>query len=597
MRIERHRVGESAVSAVREDFVNRIGSQVRSMSKAGPVTTYEWWTLAEEFVAYLGALSVETPDLHTPEAKAVLLDAAEAAAGAVAYAAYYPHHHFQVFLTYVNWGMSYDPGVESEGGPESISAGQWLDAFCLAVLADKAEWHGEAFHFARERPQKGRSGRPDAELINGFLAYVIGDTGDDGANYPPSREEKLAAIDKALARIQALDAQLVAEMPEDLTARDLTALPHATALHALRALTAGDQEAFGRAVVRLLLPYSALPGPSASPSTLLPLLPLALTALAHRREGWPPPVDTDYLPRALVTGFEAAPPRVGAYGRDRRADAGAELSAGVVEFERPVDPQPLTLESAAQFERYTREAFTPVAGERLAVWHLAHAMTDQEILFKTRASHSADATDLQLGNLRLAAELGAALFRTTLAEPGSDVEVTIDGTTVTYPGGLDEDAGPDAWHKAVDFALITGRREDLAPLVLAGPARARKDGSLFASYREAVHDYLRGQDPEPATERALRDWEKAKDQTFLPPPAVLFSQLVEGDEESFNLALLDALEAHRDHHRVADRATDCDAAINLDILALTCHARRRGWNIGVTSPYLPAGILAAAEPF
>lgn len=585
-RIERHRVGEAAVSAVREDFTNRIGSQVRSMSKAGPVTSYEWWTLAEEFVAYLGALSVETPDLHTPEAKAVLQDAAEAAAGAVAYAAYYPHNHFQVFLNYVNWGMVYDAG--SEGSPESVTAAKWLDAFCLAVLTDKAKWHGEAFHFARERPQKDRAGRPDAELINGFMAYVLGDTGDDDANYPPSREEKLAAINAALARIWILDA----EVTEDLLDR-----PHTTALYALRALTVGDQEAFGTAVVSLLLPHAALPGQGASPSTLLPLLPLALTALAHRREGWPLPVDTDYLPHALVTGFETAPPRVGPYGRDRRADASTELVHGVVEFERPLDPQPLTLESAAQFERFTREAFTPVPGERLAVWQLAHAMTDQEILFKTRASHSADVTDLQLGSLRLAAELGAALFRTTLAEPGADIELTIDGTTVRYPAGLDEEAGPDSWHKAVDFALITGRREDLAPLVLAGPTRARKDGSLFASYREALHDYLRGEDPEPATDRALRDCEKAKDQGFFPPPAVLFSQLVEGDEESFNLALLDALETHRDHHRVADRATDCDAAINLDILALTCHARRRGWSIGVASPYLPARILAAAEPF
>ncbi|MEU8782567.1 Imm49 family immunity protein [Streptomyces sp. NPDC048637] len=66
---------------------------------------------------------------------------------------------------------------------------------------------------------------------------------------------------------------------------------------------------------------------------------------------------------------------------------------------------------------------------------------------------------------------------------------------------------------------------------------------------------------------------------------------------SFNLALADALEAHRDHYQVADRADDCDAAINIDILALTCHARRRGWTIQVESPYLPQRLLQAAEPF
>ncbi|WP_107483823.1 Imm49 family immunity protein [Streptomyces sp. SA15] len=49
--------------------------------------------------------------------------------------------------------------------------------------------------------------------------------------------------------------------------------------------------------------------------------------------------------------------------------------------------------------------------------------------------------------------------------------------------------------------------------------------------------------------------------------------------------------------RFADRATDCAAAINLDILALAYHARRRGWSIGVASPCLPARILGAAVPF
>ncbi|KOV49510.1 hypothetical protein ADL00_45685 [Streptomyces sp. AS58] len=74
------------------------------------------------------------------------------------------------------------------------------------------------------------------------------------------------------------------------------------------------------------------------------------------------------------------------------------------------------------------------------------------------------------------------------------------------------------------------------------------------------------------------------------------SQLVEGDEESFNLALADALEAHRDHYQAAGRSQDADATINLNVLALACHARRRGWNIRVESPYLPQRLLDAAEP-
>lgn len=81
MRIERHQVSGAVVSAAREDFTNRIGGQVRSMSRAYRMAAYEWQSIADEFLDYLGALSVETPGLGTAEAKAALKDASEAAAG------------------------------------------------------------------------------------------------------------------------------------------------------------------------------------------------------------------------------------------------------------------------------------------------------------------------------------------------------------------------------------------------------------------------------------------------------------------------------------------------------------------------------------
>ncbi|MFE4018687.1 Imm49 family immunity protein [Streptomyces sp. NPDC059101] len=547
------------------------------------MATYEWQYLAEEFLDYLGALSVETPDLHSPEAKAVLQDATEAAAGAVAYAAYHPHCSFHIMLNYVNFGMSYDPDDEGHA-EERVTPQEWIDAFCLAILSDKAAWHGEAFHFARMKFSENAAGNPAVELVNGFMAYVLGDIGDDDANYPPSAQEKLAAIDAAVARNRSRGEE---------SGEHLLDHPHTVGLRTLRALAADDREAFDSGLSALLLPHSALPGPGARPRSLLPLLPIALAALAYRTLGWAPALHTDYLPRALVTGFETPGPRVEGLGRNRRPDAVAALAPGPIVVERPGRAQPLHPQSEALFEQHTREAITPVDGKPLSVWPVASALQDQEILFKTRASHSDDVTDAQLANLRLAAQLGAALFRIALADPGTEAEVTIDGRTLRYPATRDEDTSPGHWQTATNFALITGTREDLAPLVLTGPTYSLKDSSAFASYRVALHDYLRAADPEPATEQALREGEKAKDWGFFPPPAVLFSQLVDGDEESFNLALADALEAHRDHYRVADRADDCDAAINLDILALTCHARRKGWNIQVTSPYLPQRLLQA----
>ncbi|MFE2322937.1 immunity 49 family protein [Streptomyces sp. NPDC059385] len=578
-------MGGAAVSAAREDFANRIGGQVRSMSRGGRMTTYEWQSLAEEFLDYLGALSVEAPDLDIPEAAAVLKDASEAAAGAVAYAAYHPHCSFQVFLEYVNFGMSYDPGDDEP--EESVTPGEWIDALCLAVLRDKAKWHGEAFHFAREKFAARTRGLPVGELATGLSVVVMGDTGDD-EEYPPSAQAKLAAVDAALERIRTRAVE---------TGDPLLDRPDTAALRTLRALAAEDRAAFDAALAGLLAGHHAAHGSTTSPRSLLPLVPIALAALAYRTLGWAPAVSSDYLPHALVTGFETRGPRVGGFGRDRRPDAVAELAAGPLVVERPDGDWTVSPRTEARYAERLEEAFTPADGQPLLVSRLDSVMGNQELLFKWRAGDAGGVTDARLAPLRLVSQMGAAVFRIALAEPGTETEVTIDGRRLRYPAARKREAGAANWQSATAFALITGTREDLAPLVLTGPTFAGPDGSAFGPYREALHAYLKGDDPEAAAQRALDQAEKAKDWGFAMPPAVLLSQLVEGDEESFNLALADALEAHRAHYQVADRADDPDAAVNVDVLALACHARRRGWAIRVESPYLPREILRTAEPF
>ncbi|MER7581882.1 immunity 49 family protein [Kitasatospora sp. NPDC097691] len=552
MRIERHQVDAARVAEAREDFVNRIGRRVHSYSRAGLMTTTEWQLIADSFLDYLGALSTTRPDLDSAEAKAVVKDATEAAVGAVSFGAYYPHDSFHVFLDYPNFGMSYDPEYGQDRDPHHlVTAGEWLDAFCLAIVSDKVSPHGEAFCWARQlMPDEPVT--PTLELVDGFSAHFF-----EEVDFPS------AAIERQ------------------------------PGLRALRALTDGDREAFDAALLALLQD-----GPHGTgPAGLLPLVPIALAALAYRTHGWTPAVDTDYLPHALVTGFETPGPRVHGLGRDPRPDAVARLAAGPVDIDRPSPARPLSPDSEALFVRRTLEAITPKEGEPLDAWELTGALRYQTYLLAARASESSDATDAQLADLRLGSRLGAAVFRAALAEPGTEAEVTIDGRTLRFPACRDRDFGPVFWETALSYALITGSSEDLDPLVLAGPTIAAEDRSPFASYRTALHDHLRGADPLPATERALKEVERSRDQGFLPPPVVLFSQLVRGDETSFNLALLDALEAHRDHHSVADRATDPGAALNLGILALACHARRsRGWSVHVRSPYLPPRLLAAAGP-
>ncbi|AXG82657.1 hypothetical protein DVK44_16975 [Streptomyces paludis] len=579
------------------------------MSRGGRMTTYEWQFIAGEFLDYLGALSVETPDLGTAEAQAALKDASEAAAGAVAYAAYHPHCGFQIFLNYVNFGMSYDRGDDAPA--ERVTPGEWIDALCLAVLRDKAKFHGEAFHFARGKFAEQAQGTPTGELATGLMAVALDDTGDD-EEYPPSAQAKLAAVDAALARVRTraqgtTDHQPLpdqADLPDHQPLpgqADLPDHPDSAALRALRALAAEDRPAFDTALAGLLTTYAAAHGQTSSPRTLLPLVPLALSALAYRTLGWAPVVHTAYLPHALVTGFETAGPRVGAFGSGRRPDAVAALAAGPLVVERPARPareQAVLPEVAARYEEDVRKALNPTDGKPPALWELEDVMGDQERLFKWRAADPGSDIDTQLATLKLASQMGAALFRVRLAKPGTQVEVSIDGRTLHYRADDgDEAIGAGNWQRAVAFALITGAREDLAPLVLTGPASAGTDDSAFSAYRVALHAYLKGTDPEAAVQQALYQAERAKDWGFAMPPVMLLSQLVEGDEESFNLALADALEAHRDYYRVADRADDPDASGSLDILALACHARRRGWSIRVESAYLPRYLLRAVVPF
>ncbi|MET9962873.1 hypothetical protein ABZ128_28055 [Streptomyces sp. NPDC006326] len=102
--MERHQVAEAVSSAAREDFANRIGGRVRSLSKGGRTAT--------------GGLGV------------VLV-----------------------------------AGVVAE---ESVTPGEWIDAFCLAILTDKTDWHGEAFYFARRKFEEEAQGSSAGELATGF---------------------------------------------------------------------------------------------------------------------------------------------------------------------------------------------------------------------------------------------------------------------------------------------------------------------------------------------------------------------------------------------------------------------------------------------
>ncbi|UQI49082.1 immunity 49 family protein [Streptomyces sp. HU2014] len=586
--IARHSVGESRAAEAVEDFASRIGRQVDLMQHSPGRDTFGWEMIAEEFLDYVGALSLTDPELRGKDAEAALRSAGAAALGVVTVGVY-QWESVNVFVDYVNFGLTYGPA----GDPEvSLDETDWLRALDLAVICDRytaeAVTFGETARYLPSGPGHPLWERAATGQAHGMLTYLRGydlDEDWDGAE-PRTRAE-------AAGRIDALLSELAADGNRNRA--------RVAGLTAVRALLTGDENAFGAALARLLTAHRDVAGGSASPRGLLPLDAIALAALAHRREGWPPAVASGYLPAALVTGVRTEGPRVGPYGRDKREAALAELAAGPVTVARPAFAWTDERDDGV-YDRLTdrklAEYADPDADPRLIARMLPSGVRQQVLRFQCRAAHDPEGTDpRQREALTLAAELGVAACATGVAEDGGGVEVTIGGRTLTLPRvGPQPDRMTGGWTSAVGAALVAGARGPLDRLLAVDPGAfgAADASSVTAAYRAALHDHLRGADARPAVDRALAARERAlgRDSDDLCPPVVLLSQLVAGDAEGFALALVDALEEHRDHYGVGSRAEGVDAAASLDVLALACRARAVGMPVPVRSPYLPEALLA-----
>ncbi|MFE0046651.1 immunity 49 family protein [Streptomyces albireticuli] len=593
--IARHSVGESGVTEAITDFASRIGRQVGLMQHSPGRDTFGWEMIADEFLDYVGALSLTDPGLRGKDAEAALRSAAAAALGVVTVGVY-RWESVSVFIDYVNFGLTYGSADDPE---VSLDETDWLRALHLAVICDSYATEAVTFGETAGSLPSG-AGEPlwvraAVGQAYGLLTYLRGyDLEDRYGAEPRTRAEAAGRIDVLLSELAA-DGN-----------RNLGRVAGLTAVHAL--LT-GDENAFGDALARLLTAHRAVVGASAAPRNLLPLDAIALAALAFRREGWPPAVESGYLPAALVTGVRTEGPRVGPYGRDKRAAAVAELAgAGVFTVTRPAFAWTDTRDDGVYdrlTERKLAEFEDPDADLRLIARMLPSGIRQQVLRFQSRAAHDPEGTDpRQLEALILAAELAVAACATSAPGDGESgggggdgVEVTIGGRALTLPRvGPQPDRMVTGWTHAVGAALVAGAREQLEPLLAVDPAvfGTVRTASATATYRAALHDHLRGADARPAVDRALAARERALglDSDEPCPPAVLLSQLVAGDAEGFALALVDALEEHRDHYGVGDRSEGVDAAAGLDVLALACRARALGMPVPVASAYLPEALLA-----
>ncbi|MBT2384061.1 immunity 49 family protein [Streptomyces sp. ISL-11] len=609
--IARHTVADARVTAAVDDFASRIGRQVDLMQHSEGRDAFGWEMIADEFLDYVGALSLAAPDLPSKEAHEALRAAADAARGVVALDVY-QWESVHVFIDYVNFGLTYGPADDPR---QDLGASDWLRALHLAIICDR--YDAEAVTFG-ETAQALRTDvgaplwkRAASGLAYGLLAYVRGYDYDEDDRYgdePINRAEAAARLDALIAEATGTDTGTSTGTSTDTGTDTRTDAWRTAELSTVRALLTGDRDAFRDGLIRMLDRHREVnSGPTASPRSLLPLDAIALAALATRREGWEPGIESAYLPETLVTGRRTAGPRVGPYGQDKNPAALAELTAGrSLTIARP--PAGWTPPSEeVVFDRIAAkqlaELADPEADLHLATRMLPSTMRYETLRFQGRSYFDPDGSDpRQREALTLAAELGAAAFRTTTATSAEDsVDVVVGGVALSLPHvGPQRDARAAEWTTAVEAALAAGARDALDHLLAVDPATfAGEDRTgVTTTYRAALHDHLRGADARPATDRALaaRTRLLGRGGDFLCPPAVLLSQLVAGDAEGFALALADALEEHRDHYSVGDRADGVDALIGLDVLALACRARALGLPVPVRSEYLPAAIVEAHAP-
>ncbi|MFJ8231578.1 Imm49 family immunity protein [Streptomyces sp. NPDC094448] len=584
MRIERHEVEPAAVAGVLNGFTERIAREAEAVEH-GPRPADGWRLVAGSLLGYAAARSVAHPGLTDRDARSAFESAAAAAVGSVALASGRGGGFRIGYTGSVIGDPAPGPGpgpapAPGLGRPAAVRPGAWLTAFLLSYIAGTADEHGPLF-VATAAPLAGHEARPDVALAHALLIHVHGQVeGGPEARPGPERARLVAALCDRLDPDPALGRQ------------------YRAALVTLRALAADDEAGFGRALAAQLLEHRAVEASYASPTLagLLPLEAIALAAMAVRRKGWVPGVDSAYLPYGPVSGFRPRRGRVAAYGRDKGAETVAALAAGPLVVDRPEHPYARN-EDISAFEDYLgrelarfRDPREHPAEAAQVLKHLTHGFLS---VFLHRVAADASGRHPGLpGALRIAAEAGAAAFRLARAPEGSELPVTVAGTTRLLPARPDAAGEPAFWKQAVALALVTGDRAALAACVLVEPGflTGAEPVTAVAAYGAALHDYLRGADPVPAMDRALSSGGHAP-YHWAAPPVVLLSQVVEGDREGFALALADTLEAHRERHTTGDRAGTNHAVLDLDALALVCHVRRMGWRVPVSSPYLPDQVL------
>ncbi|WP_017569173.1 immunity 49 family protein [Nocardiopsis halotolerans] len=575
MRIERHDVRDEALAKATEDFADRIGGAVRGQQHFGR-DLHGWDMIADDLRDYAGARSAAEPAIDA-DARAALYSAAEARIGALKLDHAPASASFSVHLTYTGTGLSYS-GEGDDTDHDGAPTWEWIRTLYLCLVADLHEQNAGALLSLASAFDEGEV------LARGLAYYLFPELG-------AQRDQVLGYVDSAVTGM--------ANAGEP---------PHPDLLQ-LYTLLSRNEELFWKMMAARLEAHRDSVSED-SPRSLLPIAEIAYAAMAVRLEGWEQPFGSDYLPHRLVAGEQGrGGPRVGAYGADKDPGALRELARGELAVERPVtvpDHIDRLLETLDEdSEEDLGDAWSPDTVSHMLPAALQWNARDEITRFRYRSLVDPQARDpRQLEALTHASQYTAAALA-SVASREDTVEVTLGPTTAPLRSvAPTRDTSEGARMVAAEYAVLSGSRERLDALVSyptdAFTARDDTGTSVYGLYRTALLAHLRAESSRSGTGEEVR---AAMDEAVAalerhhalpghpPPPVILLSQLVEGDRDGFALALVDALEEHREAFSVGGNHGDSDGFVDTRVLALACLARARGWDVPVESDYLPRGVL------
>lgn len=161
---------------------------------------------------------------------------------------------------------------------------------------------------------------------------------------------------------------------------------------------------------------------------------------------------------------------------------------------------------------------------------------------------------------------------------------------------------PGSWLTAFYLAVVCRERDRITALCQVPLSLLRENGERFEDYHYAWIDalqtyWLGGPDLGPKLVAAVdaTDPEIVADPEtvgkLLYPPMEVFHRFIRKDHETFNQALIRALELHKQYWSEEDRAFQASGLVALAPLAMACFAHDAGIPIGVESEYLPAVLI------